>query len=376
MAVAIGDQAIVGALHTDYSNYYPVVLKKMTVTKEVSGDTTSYTTNIYVNAITNWYDAGQYERLPEVDAGWTKIESGETVDVYEQKTSGALRDISYLTPDEWNYYNRGFYGGQGTVPLYQAYYGVAIGSRAYVFGYHGVALGHYAHVSRPWAMAIGSEAHVYSEGAQGIGYDVDIATNAPYSLAVGYAGTIKSSMTNAIVIGVPDASRRNSSNYVSDRPTAVKPNSINIVYHGEGIKDFYIDGKSLQDRLSSEVKVVGNTKNGTKPNVVDQTIREIGNIPDNEEPLVFYSGDGGIYFFTKGYEDDSERLFGDISKIFINGKPLSEIIEGSSSHDADFAAYKTSVSNAAERAIIEVNAASNMTDVKSALTNFFNTIKQ
>lgn len=111
MAVAIGDQAIVGALHTDYSNYYPVVLKKMTVTKEVSGDTTTYTTNIYVNAITNWYDAGQYERLPEADTGWTKIESGDTVDVYEQKTSGALRDISYLTPDEWNYYNRGFYGG-------------------------------------------------------------------------------------------------------------------------------------------------------------------------------------------------------------------------------------------------------------------------
>lgn len=203
MAVAIGDQAIVGALHTDYSNYYPVVLKKMTVTKEVSGDTTTYTTNIYANAITNWYDAGQYERLPEADTGWTRIESGETVDVYEQKTSGALRDISYLTPDEWNYYNRGFYGGQGTVPLYQAYYGVAIGSRAYVFGYHGVALGHYAHVSRPWAMAIGSEAHVYSEGAQGIGYDVDIATNAPYSLAVGAYGTITPGMTNAIVIGVP-----------------------------------------------------------------------------------------------------------------------------------------------------------------------------
>ena len=245
-----------------------------------------------------------------------------------------------------------------------------------MFGYHGVALGHYAHVSRPWAMALGSEAHVYSEGAQGVGFDVDIATNAPYSLAIGYAGTIQSGMTNAIVIGVPDASRRNTSNVPNNRPTAVKPNSINIVYHGDGIKDFYIDGKSLQDRLGSEVKVVGNTKEGTKPDDIDQAIRAIGNIPDDEEPLVFYSGDGGIYFFTKEYEEDSERHVGDVSKIFINGKPLSEIIGGSSSHDADFAAYKTSVSNAADRAIVEVNAATNMTGVKAALTNFFNTIKQ
>ena len=76
-----------------------------------------------------------------------------------------MRDISYLTPEEYAYYNRGFSGGQGTVPLNEAYYGVAIGSRSYVFGYHGVALGHYSHVSRPWGMAIGSEAHVYSEGA-------------------------------------------------------------------------------------------------------------------------------------------------------------------------------------------------------------------
>ena len=72
VAVAIGDQAIVGKLHTDSSNYFPVVLNKMVVSK----NTTPYTTNTYVNAITNWYDSGQYERLPERDSGWTKIESG------------------------------------------------------------------------------------------------------------------------------------------------------------------------------------------------------------------------------------------------------------------------------------------------------------
>lgn len=163
---------------------------------------------------------------------------------------------------------------------------------------------------------------------------------------------------------------------VTKRPTAVKNNSINFAYNGNGIQDFFLDGVSLQERLASEVKVVGNTKEGTKPDDIDQAIRAIGNIPDDEEPLVFYSGDGGIYFFTKEYEEDSERHVGDVSKIFINGKPLSEIIGGSSSHDSDFAAYKTSVSNAADRAMAEVNAATNMTDVKAALTNFFNTIKQ
>ena len=62
-------------------------------------------------------------------------------------------------------YNRIISGGQGDVPLFDAYYGVAVGSRAYVFGYHSVAYGHYAHASRPFASAFGSESHVYSEGS-------------------------------------------------------------------------------------------------------------------------------------------------------------------------------------------------------------------
>ena len=126
VAVAIGDQAIVGALHTDYEDDYGVVIDKMVVTKRVVGETTTFTTNIFENAITNWYNGGQYERLPERDSGWTQIgspvtttEDGSTntVYTYQTKISGALRDISYLTPDEWDYYNRGIYGGQGTVPL-------------------------------------------------------------------------------------------------------------------------------------------------------------------------------------------------------------------------------------------------------------------
>ena len=76
VAVAIGDQAIVGKLHTDSSNYYPVVLNMMVVTARtpvVENPVTTYTTNILYGAITNWYDAGQYERLPEPTTGWVKI---------------------------------------------------------------------------------------------------------------------------------------------------------------------------------------------------------------------------------------------------------------------------------------------------------------
>ena len=38
----------------------------------------------------------------------------------------------------------------------------------------------------------------------------------------------------------------------------MKSNSINIVVNGEGLKDFFLDNVSIQDRLSSEVEVIGN----------------------------------------------------------------------------------------------------------------------
>jgi len=162
---------------------------------------------------------------------------------------------------------------------------------------------------------------------------------------------------------------------VTKRPTAVKNNSINFAYNGNGIQDFFLDGISLRDRLANEVKVVGNTRNGTKPDEVDQAIRAIGNIPDNEDPLVFYSGDGGIYFFTKGYEEDSEANMGDISKIFINGKPLSEIIGTSSSMDSRLDEYKTKVNVQAAAALGSVTNANNLSEIKAALTTFFTNIQ-
>ncbi len=390
VSVAIGDQARVGNLHTDSDQMFGIAFDRMEVTTTISNGVTTVTTNTIFGAFTNYYDIAKYERLPS-PGDWKKTVSGTPIveggttnitDVYEQRESGTLNDISYVTPEDWDLYNRIIHGGQGYVPLFDAYYGVAVGSRAYVFGYHSVAYGHYSHASRPFSVAIGSESHVYSEGSQAFGYDTDIPNTSPYSLAIGANASIEAGMTNAIVIGVPQVvdftnlTYRSKEGMVKDRPTAVKSNSINFAYHGDGINDFFLDGVSLQERLASEVKVVGNTKDGTKPDDVDRAIRGIGNIPDDEDPLVFYSGDGGIYFFTKGYEEDSEANIGDISKIFINGKPLSEIIGGSSSHDADFATYKTTVSNAAEVAINAINVSTNMTDVKTALTNFFNTIKQ
>ena len=54
---------------------------------------------------------------------------------------------------------------------------------------------------------------------------------------------------------------------------------------------------------------------------------------------------------------------------------LSELVQSAGATDARFDAYKASVSNAAEVAIGEINGARNMEEMKSALTNFFNSIK-
>lgn len=399
VSVAIGNQAVVGSLHTTTNGVQEYSLNLIDVTTTISNNVEKTSTNYYAGTVSYSADPQLYERFPRGDTE-TKFPyrpvigqkvSGPTTNVngsvttittrYEQKVY-SIKDPSFVEPEYWDMYDRWIYGGQGDQLLKNAIYGVAVGSRAYVFGYHSVAYGHYAHAIMPFSSAIGSESHVYSEGSQAFGYDTDISKTSPYSLAIGANASVDAGLTNAIVIGVPQVvdftnlAYRSKEGMVRDRPKAVKSNSINFAYHGNGIHDFFLDGVSLSDRLASEVKVVGNTKNGTNADVIDRSIREIGNIPDDEEPLVFYSGNGGIYFFTKEYEEDSEANIGDISKIFINGKSLSEIIEGSSSHDADFVAYKTSVSNAAEVAINAINVSTNMTDVKSALTNFFNTIKQ
>lgn len=201
-----------------------------------------------------------------------------------------------------------------------ALYGVAVGYRAYVFGYHGVAYGHYTHVSRPWGVALGSESHVYSEGSMGVGYDTDIATNSPYSMAIGLNATVPSGMTNAIVIGMGDARTRESSG-VSDRPTAVKSNSINLVYHGNGLEDMYLDGVSMKDRIGSEVEIVGSAK-GTSEEI-KSTIDEATGLDKDNNNIVLWSGDG-IRLYTSDYNEnmDSSKK-GSLEKVFINDVSLS-----------------------------------------------------
>ena len=232
----------------------------MEVLTSYSNGSVTVTTNKYANAFTNFYDIGQYERMPNaVRDSWTRISSETTQDgattnvleVYRQSEGGGLRDISHITSEEWDFYNRLIYGGQGTNHISDAFYGVAVGSRAYVFGYHGMSLGHYSHVSRPFAHAIGSESHVYSEGSQGFGYHTIINQNSPYSLAIGMNSTVDAGLTNAIVIGVPQVVDFTNPVYRADEgrisyvPKAVKSNSINFAYHGNGIQDFFLDGVSL-----------------------------------------------------------------------------------------------------------------------------------
>lgn len=312
VSVAIGDQAIVGTLHTGSENMFGVPFDRMEVTTTISGETTTVTTNIIKNAYTNYYDVAKYERLPS-PGDWKKTVSGTPIveggttnitDIYEQKETGTLQDISYVTPEDWNMYNRIVSGGQGDVPLFDAYYGVAVGSRAYVFGYHSVAYGHYAHASRPFSVAIGSESHVYSEGSHGFGYDTDIPNTSPYSLAIGCNASVMAGMTNAIVIGVPQVvdftnlAYRVDEGRIKYRPRAIKSNSINFAYHGNGTHDFFLDGVSLNDRLSSEVNVIGNGKSSASEEGVKDALGITG---DN---IVFASADGKIMLFTKSYIED------------------------------------------------------------------------
>lgn len=385
VSVAIGDQARVGKLHTDSDKMFGVPFDRMEVTTTISNDVTTVTTNVIRKAYTNYYDIAKYERLPnggdwkKTVSGTPRVEGGTTniTDVYEQKETGTLNDISYVTPEDWEMYNRIISGGQGDVPLFDAYYGVAVGSRAYVFGYHSVAYGHYAHASRPFSVAIGSESHVYSEGSQAFGYDTDIPNTSPYSLAIGANASISAGMTNAIVIGVPQVvdftnlTYRSNEGMVKDRPRAVKSNSINFAYHGNGIQDFFLDGVSLQDRLAFETKVIGNSRDGTTEDGVKDALGITG---DN---IVFASGDGKIMLFTKSYIEEQDDTNLHLDEIVINNKPLSQILaEQTPSGGAD-TEFRAKVQNAAEVAQNELATnATNMVQVKAILTNFFNTIKQ
>ena len=118
VSVAIGDQAIAGALHTDDGEpQIPVMFDKREIVTTISGGNTTVTTNITHNFATNYYWGSRYERIPSPN--WTKLStvSNEENNVttiteyWEQRESGGLYDISYLSPEEWDYYNRTVDGG-------------------------------------------------------------------------------------------------------------------------------------------------------------------------------------------------------------------------------------------------------------------------
>ena len=387
VSVAIGDQAYVGTLHTDYGRTFGLTFDRMEVTTTFSNNVFIVSTNIIEAAFTNWYDIGKYERLPAAGE-WKKIVAGDpiadggvtnTTDLYEQKEVSALPDQSYVTPEDWEMYNRIISGGQGDVDLFNAYYGVAVGSRAYVFGYHSVAYGHYAHASRPFSVAIGSESHVYSEGSQGFGYDTDIPNTSPYSLAIGMNASVDAGLTNAIVIGVPQVvdftnlAYRADEGKIADRPKAIKSNSINFAFHGNGIQDFFIDGKSLQERIGSEARVVGNTRNeGT---VSTESVRSALGLEDDND-IVFASGDGKIRLYTQSYLENSDDGEVHLDEIIINNKTLAEILGSQTPSGGADTEFRTKVMNAAATAQGAVNSATNMVQVKEALNTFFETIKQ
>lgn len=280
-------------------------------------------------------------------------------------------------------------------------------------------------------MAIGSEAHSYSEGGQAIGFDTDIATNSPFSLAVGMNASIPMNTTNAIVIGVPDAnaSRNNGSGAPGSRPKAMKSNSINIVYNGEGLNDFFVDNKPITERLASEVKVIGNTEKSAPENQVVEYMKNTFGVNPESKDMVFFS-ESNIRLFSNNYPNDTEK--GDASTIEINGMPLSQVIEkyapktadidvtsltnkfvtreemeegldvdelqidnlylngqsltitnGTlhvagkpiSSDESKFEAYHTTVTNQARIAYESISNTTDLAEIKTVLMNFFNNIK-
>ena len=75
-----------------------------------------------------------------------------------------------------------------------------------------------------------------------------------------------------------------------------------------------------------------------------------------------------IHLVTSGYISDGEidpSMTGDISKVFINGRSLKDILDG----------QRASLTNVAHQTKIAVQSASNMQDLKEALVNFLEAIE-
>ncbi len=379
VSVAVGIRAMTDGLHGTngiYSSFRTTNLVVITITDQTNA-VVSVETNRLDDTVRT-FDHGMYESVPYGREGYntesnvtTTLDNGykEKKTFLTQKWAAGQIDPRYATDEEMYMYDLMFDPGQTNVNYKDAIYAVALGYRAMGAAYHTLALGHYARAYRPHCIAAGPSTHVKSEGSVAFSYSTVIETNSPFSLAIGSKIKIDPGMTNAIVIGVPtvDFSRRYREGYKDSRdpyvyrdsPKAVKSNSINFVFHGDGLKDMFVDDISMSDRMATEVQIIGNTfgGNGAHSNIVHQVNEAVG-LPQDDKSIVMLSGNG-VKIFTQKYVDELEEwdinlhqpdakplAYGDTSQIEINGKPLSEILAECS--NGRFEEYHTTVTNAAE----------------------------
>ena len=404
MSVAIGNRAMASGLHTSDGRTEPVDVQQMILVRTMQGNTQISVITQETSTVAIDIDPSMYESFPTRTGKFTKIESSESVDdtghtiiteKWQEGISGLL-DPRYVPPEEWYMYDIYFDPGQGPDTHYsKATYGVAVGYRALAGAYHTLSLGHYARAYRPHAVAVGPSSHIKSEGGVGLGYYNSINAGSPFSLAIGSRVSIESGMTNAIVIGVPQVNygKRLKPDYKESHfpqvyttsPKAMKSNSINFVFNGNGLNDVFIDNIPLNDRLITDVEVIGNANVEqpiTKERMGDM-IRERLKLSSSQNPLVLYSGDGGIEIVTKSFLDElSEDLMedpenvrenlGNVKDIRINGMTLQDIIqrEVQSRTDEQAYAFRTNIRHRAEIAMDEILHSENLYDMKSALTNF------
>lgn len=405
VAVAIGVRAMTSGLHGPSDRRENVIIYDMTVTtiSNNTGHIVSVSTNYVANRYT--YDPAMYESLP-YGRGTYKLSSTEyrrlddenieEVKTFVQNIAPGQIDPRYATPEELDMYDVIFNPGQPNVNYKDAIYSISLGYRALCAGYHSMALGHYSRAYRPHVMAIGPSTHVKSEGSIAMAYYSTIETNSPFCLALGSRINIDSGMTNAIVIGVPSVNydKRYKEGYkqtglpqvYSSNPKAMKSNSINFVFQGQGLKDVFVDDVPMTDRLASDVQMIGNLKSNGKLASADQievAIRKMVGIPSEDASMVMFSAEGGLRIYTKEYIEaaeewdlssrEMETVRGSVDEIYINGESLPTIIRRIAG--ADVVDYKGKVSRAADAAKSSINSATNMQDVKNALNAFFDAIK-
>lgn len=391
-------------LHTTNGVVRTIQLSRYSIVTKKQGSTIVDVQTNEMSNIDYEFQPAMWESWPDGNGTFSKTESSTerdeqgfdiTTDIYTENISG-LRDPRYVSPEEYDMYDIYFEPGQPNTHYASATYGVAMGYRALAGAYHTLALGHYARAYRPHVMAIGPSTHIKSEGSVGLAYYSTIETNSPFSLAIGSRVKIDPGMTNAIVIGVPkiNFSRRFQEGYKESKnphiymsnPKAMKPNSINFVFNGNGLDDVFVDNVSMVDRLAQDAQVIGNGNKSMSPSCkyVESEIRRIVGIPEGQNPLVLYSADGGVKIFTKSYLDEidadittdyhnvQEKL-GDLEEIEINGMTLEEIIQ--KRVDVYTQTFRTNMAAKASLAADAINNASNMAEVKSALFDFFNGIK-